>query len=61
MSRCFHIKIKPSPVLASHGENNDAVLTSCGYEIATIYFNYQSKAHLEQADSICSTGITKAG
>lgn len=60
MSCSFHTKIKLSLVLASHGENNDVALTSCGYEIATMYFNYQYKAYLEQADSIHSTGITKA-
>lgn len=56
----FHTKIKAIPVLASQGENNNAALTSCRYEIATIYFNYQSKAHLELADSVHSACTTKA-
>lgn len=60
MSRSFHNKIELSLLFAPHGEDNDAALTSCGYEIATMYFNYLPKGHSEQTDSVHSTGITKA-
>lgn len=59
MSRSFHNKTELSLLLASHGEDNDAVLTSRGYEIATIYFNYLSKGHSEQTDSVHSIGIKR--
>lgn len=58
MSCSFHTKIKLSPALASCGENNGVALTSCGYEIATVF--QLSAAHLEEADSIHSAAITKA-
>lgn len=60
MSHSFQNKIELSLLFASHGEDNDAALTSCGYEIATVHFNYWSKGHSEQTDSVHSTGITKA-
>lgn len=60
MSHSSHNKLELSLLFASHGEDNDAALTSCRYEIATIHFNYCSKGHSEQTDSVHSTGITKA-